>query len=139
MSSFTLQLLQHPVARSSTVQKMRKKNIFSHLSSLHGHRLLCYVPLSTFPNMKSLGSFISSFLFLAGSCVTSFFDLAKLTFPLFLGGGRVGEGMSSHDWNAFMDDYVHFRKGRLVRQDSGVALYVRQQLECSELHLGGND
>lgn len=46
---------------------------------------------------------------------------------------------SSHDWGAFMDGYVLFRKGILVRQDSGVALYAREQLECIELSLGWND
>lgn len=38
-----------------------------------------------------------------------------------------------------MDGYVLFRKDRLARQGGGAALYVREQLECTELHLGGND
>ncbi|GAB0210277.1 hypothetical protein GRJ2_003493500 [Grus japonensis] len=41
-----------------------------------------------------------------------------------------------HDWNAVMDVYVHFRKDRPTRQGGGVALYVREQLECIELRLG---
>lgn len=35
-----------------------------------------------------------------------------------------------------MDGSVLLRKGRLVRRGGGVALYVREQLECIELHLG---
>ncbi|GAB0206526.1 hypothetical protein GRJ2_003118200 [Grus japonensis] len=43
---------------------------------------------------------------------------------------------SSHDWNAVMDGYVLFRKDRPARRGGGVALYVREQLECIELCLG---
>ena len=43
---------------------------------------------------------------------------------------------SSHDWNVVMEGYVLFRKDRLARRGGGVALYVREQLECIELHLG---
>lgn len=32
-----------------------------------------------------------------------------------------------------------FRKDRLARQGGGVALYVREQLECIELHLREGD
>ena len=35
-----------------------------------------------------------------------------------------------------MEDYVLFRKDRLGKQGGGVALYVREQLECTQLHLG---
>ncbi|GAB0206453.1 hypothetical protein GRJ2_003110900 [Grus japonensis] len=42
----------------------------------------------------------------------------------------------SHDWNAVMDGYVLFRKDRPARRGGGVALYVREQLECIELRLG---
>jgi len=41
-----------------------------------------------------------------------------------------------HDWNAVMDGYTLFRKDRPTRQGGGVALYVREQLECTELCLG---
>jgi len=41
-----------------------------------------------------------------------------------------------HDWNAVLDGYVPFRKGRPTRQGGGIALYVREQLECMELYLG---
>ncbi|GAB0209149.1 rapamycin-insensitive companion of mTOR-like [Grus japonensis] len=43
---------------------------------------------------------------------------------------------SSHDWNAVMDGYVLFRKDRPARRGGGVALYVREQLECIDLRLG---
>jgi len=43
---------------------------------------------------------------------------------------------SLHDWNAVMDGYRLFRKGRSTSQGGGVALYVREQLECIELCLG---
>ncbi|GAB0204592.1 mitochondrial enolase superfamily member 1 [Grus japonensis] len=43
---------------------------------------------------------------------------------------------SSHDWNAVMDGYVLFRKDRPARRGGGVALYVREQLECIELLVG---
>jgi len=43
---------------------------------------------------------------------------------------------SSHDWNAVMDGYRLFRKDRPTRRGGGVALYVREQLECIELCLG---
>ena len=46
---------------------------------------------------------------------------------------------SSHDWNVVMEGYVLFRKDRLARRGGGVALYVREQLECIELHLGEGD
>ena len=42
---------------------------------------------------------------------------------------------SSHDWNVVMEGYVLFRKDQLARRGGGVALYVREQLECIELHL----
>ncbi|GAB0209089.1 hypothetical protein GRJ2_003374600 [Grus japonensis] len=43
---------------------------------------------------------------------------------------------SSQDWNAVMDGYVLFRKDRPARRGGGVALYVREQLECIELRVG---
>ena len=39
---------------------------------------------------------------------------------------------SSHDWNVVMDGYVLLRKGRPSRRGVGVALYVREQLQCIE-------
>jgi len=44
---------------------------------------------------------------------------------------------SSHDWNAVTDGYRLFRKDRPTRRGGGVALYVREQLECIELCQGG--
>jgi len=41
-----------------------------------------------------------------------------------------------HDWYAVMDGYRLFRKDRPTRRGGGVALYVREQLECTELCLG---
>ncbi|PKU26818.1 hypothetical protein llap_22878 [Limosa lapponica baueri] len=46
---------------------------------------------------------------------------------------------SSHDWNAVMDGYVLFRKDRPARPGGGVALYVREQLECIELSLEADE
>jgi len=37
-----------------------------------------------------------------------------------------------------MDGCFLFRKDRPVRQGGGIALYMREQLECIELHLGMN-
>jgi len=45
----------------------------------------------------------------------------------------------SHDWNAVIDGYVPFRKVRPARQGGGVALQVKEQLECIELCLGANE
>ncbi|PKU35905.1 hypothetical protein llap_13795 [Limosa lapponica baueri] len=42
----------------------------------------------------------------------------------------------SYDWRVGMEGYRFFRKDRLGRQGGGVALYVNEQLECMELHLG---
>ncbi|PKU32130.1 dtw domain-containing protein 2 [Limosa lapponica baueri] len=42
----------------------------------------------------------------------------------------------SYDWNVGMEGYRLFRKDRLGRRGGGVALYVKDQLECVELHLG---
>ena len=46
---------------------------------------------------------------------------------------------SSHDWNAVIDGYTLFRKDRSTRPGGGVALYVREQLECIELCLGADE
>ncbi|XP_048786380.1 uncharacterized protein LOC125686444 [Lagopus muta] len=43
---------------------------------------------------------------------------------------------SSRDWNVVMEGYALFRKDWPARRGGGVALYVREQLECIELHLG---
>ncbi|CAM5114317.1 unnamed protein product [Natator depressus] len=40
---------------------------------------------------------------------------------------------SSHDWSTVMDGYKLFRKDRQGRKGGGVALYVREQYDCSEL------
>ena len=42
----------------------------------------------------------------------------------------------SHDWSAAVEGYRLFRKDRLGRQGEGVALCVREQLECTGLCLG---
>jgi len=44
---------------------------------------------------------------------------------------------NSHDWHAVIDGYRLFRKDRPTRRGGRVALYVREQLECVELGLGG--
>jgi len=46
---------------------------------------------------------------------------------------------SSHDWNAVMDGYKLCRKDRPTRGGGGVALYVREQLECTELCLWADE
>jgi len=46
---------------------------------------------------------------------------------------------NSHDWHAVMDGYRLFRKDRPTRGGGGVALYVREQLECIELGLGADE
>ena len=43
---------------------------------------------------------------------------------------------SSREWNAVMEGYVPFRRNRLGKRGGGVVLYVREQLECSQLQLG---
>lgn len=43
---------------------------------------------------------------------------------------------SSHGWNAVMEVYELFRKDRLGKRGGRVALYVREQLECTQLQLG---
>nr|XP_048704947.1 uncharacterized protein LOC125636205 [Caretta caretta] len=40
---------------------------------------------------------------------------------------------NSHDWSTVMDGYKLFRKERQGRKGGGVALYVREQYDCSEL------
>ncbi|GAB0207631.1 ubiquitin carboxyl-terminal hydrolase 4 [Grus japonensis] len=42
----------------------------------------------------------------------------------------------SYDWSVGMEGYRLFRKDRQGRQGGGIALYVNDQLECMELHLG---
>ncbi|GAB0186659.1 hypothetical protein GRJ2_001131200 [Grus japonensis] len=42
----------------------------------------------------------------------------------------------SYDWSVGMEGYRLFRKDRQGRQGGDVALYVNDQLECMELHLG---
>ena len=43
-----------------------------------------------------------------------------------------------HDWNAAMDGYKLFRKDRQGRRGSGVALYVKECFEVTELMTGDN-
>ncbi|GAB0193035.1 hypothetical protein GRJ2_001768800 [Grus japonensis] len=45
----------------------------------------------------------------------------------------------SYDWSVGMEGYRLFRKDRQGRQGGGVALYVNDQLQCMELHLGMNE
>ncbi|KAM9590717.1 uncharacterized protein ACIBXB_005842 isoform 1-T1 [Morphnus guianensis] len=40
----------------------------------------------------------------------------------------------SHDWSAAMDGYKLFRRDRQGRRGGGVALYVRECFDCTELH-----
>ncbi|KAK4820693.1 hypothetical protein QYF61_003613 [Mycteria americana] len=42
----------------------------------------------------------------------------------------------SHNWSAAMDGYKHFRRDRQGRRGGGVALYVRECLDCLELNDG---
>ena len=46
---------------------------------------------------------------------------------------------NSHDWHVVMEGYIHFRKDRPTRRGGGVALYVREQLQCVELGLGADE
>jgi len=46
---------------------------------------------------------------------------------------------SSHYWNVITDGYVLFRKDRPAMPGGGVALYLREQLECIELCLGADE
>ncbi|GAB0176447.1 mitochondrial enolase superfamily member 1 [Grus japonensis] len=43
---------------------------------------------------------------------------------------------SSYDWSVGMEGYRLFRKDRQGRRGGGAALYLNDQLECMELHLG---
>ncbi|GAB0179991.1 hypothetical protein GRJ2_000464400 [Grus japonensis] len=43
---------------------------------------------------------------------------------------------SSCDWSVGMEGYRLFRKDRQGRRGGGITLYVNDQLECMELHLG---
>jgi len=43
---------------------------------------------------------------------------------------------SSRDWNAVIASYKRFRKQRPTRHGGGLALHVREQLECIKLCLG---
>ncbi|KAK4806252.1 hypothetical protein QYF61_013396 [Mycteria americana] len=45
----------------------------------------------------------------------------------------------NQDWSVAMEGYRLFRKDSMGRQGGGVALYVREQLECMELCLGMDD
>ncbi|PKU44374.1 mitochondrial fission process protein 1 [Limosa lapponica baueri] len=45
----------------------------------------------------------------------------------------------SYDCSVGMEGYSLFRKDRLGRRGGGVALYVKDQLECVELHLGTDE
>ena len=42
----------------------------------------------------------------------------------------------SHDWSAAMDGYKLFRKDRQGRRGSGMALYVKECFEVTELMAG---
>ncbi|GAB0193880.1 mitochondrial enolase superfamily member 1 [Grus japonensis] len=42
----------------------------------------------------------------------------------------------SYDWSVGMEGYRLFRKDRQGRRGGGIALYINDQLECMELHLG---
>ncbi|PKU41195.1 hypothetical protein llap_8496 [Limosa lapponica baueri] len=42
----------------------------------------------------------------------------------------------SYDWSVGMEEYRLLRKDRQGRRGGSVALYVNEQLECMELHLG---
>ncbi|GAB0196246.1 hypothetical protein GRJ2_002089900 [Grus japonensis] len=42
----------------------------------------------------------------------------------------------SYDWSVGMEGYRLFRKARQGRRGRGVTLYINDQLECMELHMG---
>jgi len=42
----------------------------------------------------------------------------------------------SHDWNDVTDGYILFRKDRSERRGGGIALYMREKLECIKFFLG---
>ena len=44
----------------------------------------------------------------------------------------------SHDWSAAMDGYKLFRKDKQGRRGGGVALYVKECFEVTELMTGDN-
>lgn len=44
-----------------------------------------------------------------------------------------GWGDASYNWSAGMEEYRLFRKNRLGREGGGIALYVNDWLECTEL------
>ena len=44
----------------------------------------------------------------------------------------------SHDWSAAMDGYKLFRKDRQGRRGGGMALYVKEHFEVTELMTGDN-
>ncbi|KAM9590859.1 uncharacterized protein ACIBXB_005907 [Morphnus guianensis] len=44
----------------------------------------------------------------------------------------------SHDWSAAMDGYKLFRRDRQGKRGGGVALYVRECFDCTELHDSDN-
>ena len=45
----------------------------------------------------------------------------------------------SHDWSAAIDGYKLFRKDRQGRRGGGVALYVKECFEVTELMTGDNE
>ena len=45
----------------------------------------------------------------------------------------------SHDWNVAMDGYTLLSKDRRARRGGGGALYVREQLECTECYPGADE
>lgn len=61
----------------------------------------------------------------------------NISFSLFLNIGIVEVWWDgSYSWSVGMEGYRFFRKCRPGRQGGGVALYVNDDLECMELHLG---
>jgi len=46
---------------------------------------------------------------------------------------------NSHDWHAVIEGYRLLRKDRPTRRGGGVALYMREQVECIELGVGANE
>ena len=50
----------------------------------------------------------------------------------------ITETWRDHDWSAAMDGYKLFRKDRQGRRGGGVALYVKERFEVTELMTGEN-
>lgn len=44
--------------------------------------------------------------------------------------------VDSHNWNVAFHSYTLFRRDRQERRGGGVALYIKEEIECEELKKG---